>query len=106
MNYFLDECTFLNGLRLYLKEHAYANAEWADLVRAFEKASDQAGHHQDVQAWAKSWITRRGMPEVTVDYSCHGGQIPPLPLHQQEGLRAWDLWPMANPILPFSAVPH
>ena len=75
LNYFLDEDNFRQGLRLYLKEHAYANAEWADLVRAFEAASDQAGHHQDVQAWAKSWITRRGMPEVTVDYSCNGGKI-------------------------------
>ena len=27
---------FRDGLRLYLKEHAYGNAEWSDLVRAFE----------------------------------------------------------------------
>ncbi len=38
LNYFLGEDNFRQGLRLYLKEHAYANAEWADLVRAFGTA--------------------------------------------------------------------
>jgi aminopeptidase N len=106
LNYFLDENNFRQGLRLYLKEHAYANAEWADLVRAFEKASDQAGHHEDVQAWAKSWITRRGMPEVTVDYSCHGGKITAFTIHQKDVLDDGYVWPMANQILLISAVPQ
>jgi aminopeptidase N len=106
LNYFLGEDNFRQGLRLYLKEHAYANAEWADLVRAFEKASDQAGHHQDVQAWAKSWITRRGMPEVTVDYSCNGGKIAAFTIHQRDVLDDGYVWPMANQILLISAVPQ
>jgi aminopeptidase N len=105
LNYFLGEDNFRQGLRLYLKEHTYANAEWADLVGAFEAASDQAGHHQDVQAWAKSWITRRGMPEVTVDYSCKGGKIAAFTLKQQDVLDDGYVWPMANEILLVSAVP-
>jgi aminopeptidase N len=39
LNYFLGDETFYNGRRLYLKEHTYANAEWADLIHAFEIAS-------------------------------------------------------------------
>ena len=104
LNYFLDEDTFRNGLRLYLKEHAYANAEWADLVRAFEVASDQAGRHQDVQTWAKSWITRRGMPEVTVNYSCNDGMITAFTINQRDVLDDAYVWPMANQILLISAV--
>jgi aminopeptidase N len=104
LNYFLDEDTFRNGLRLYLKVHAYANAEWADLVRAFEVASDQAGRHQDVQTWAKSWITRRGMPEVTVNYSCNDGRITAFTINQRDVLDDAYVWPMANQILLISTV--
>lgn len=104
LNYFLGEDTFRNGLRLYLKEHAYANAEWADLVRAFEVASNQAGHRQDVQTWAKSWITRRGMPEVTVNYSCNDGKITAFTLNQRDVLDDGYVWPMANQILLISTV--
>jgi aminopeptidase N len=106
LNYFLDEDNFRQGLRLYLKEHAYANAEWADLVRAFETASDQAGHHVDVQAWAKSWITRRGMPEVTVDYSCNDGKINAFTIQQRDVLDDGFVWPMANEIVLISSVPN
>jgi aminopeptidase N len=105
LNYFLDENNFRQGLRLYLKKHAYANAEWADLVRALEAASDQAGHHLDVQAWAKSWITRRGMPEVTVDYSCKDGKIAAFTIKQRDVLDDGYVWPMANEILLISAIP-
>jgi len=105
LNYFLDEDAFRNGLRLYLKEHAYANAEWADLIRAFETASDQLGRHQDVQGWAKAWITRRGMPEVSVDYSCNGGKVTAFTLSQRDVLEDGYVWPMANEILLISTVP-
>src|SRR5438270_11181776 len=35
----LGEENSRDGLRLYLKEHAYANAEGSDLVHAFERVS-------------------------------------------------------------------
>ncbi len=49
LNFYLGEDNFRDGLRMYLKQHAYANAQWADLIGAFEKTG-----HKDVQAWAKS----------------------------------------------------
>ncbi len=104
LNYSLGETTFRNGLRLYLKQHAYSNAAWADLVRAFEIASDQAGRHQDVQSWAKSWITRRGMPEVTVKYSCSDGKIAAFTINQRDVLDDDYVWPMDNQILFLSTV--
>lgn len=61
----LGEEHFRDGLRLYLKEHAYANAEWSDLVRASERVSGRS-----LQDWATSWIRRRGMPQVDVAWSC------------------------------------
>ena len=105
LNYFLGEETFRNGLRLYLKDHAYANAEWADLVHAFEQASDQLGHRQDLESWAKSWITHRGMPEISVNFSCSDGKISSFLLNQKDVLEEGYLWPMANQILLISAIP-
>jgi aminopeptidase N len=54
---------FRNGLRLYLKDHAYSNAELSDLVHALEEASGRS-----LARWAETWIRHRGMPQV--DVSC------------------------------------
>ena len=60
--YVVGEDKFRDGLRLYLKDHAYANAEWADLVGSFEKVSGQP-----LGPWADAYIKRRGMPQVDVE---------------------------------------
>lgn len=108
LEYFLGEDAFREGLRLYLDEHAYGNAEWTDLVHAFETASNRLGHARDVQAWATSWITDRGMPEVTATYSCNDGRIANFTLTQRDVLGGGHIWPMANNILLVSSVesPH
>ena len=61
----LGEANFRDGLRLYLKEHAYANAQWSDLVGAFERVSGQK-----LGDWAEAYIRRRGVPEVDVEWTC------------------------------------
>jgi aminopeptidase N len=99
LNFFLGEDSFRDGLRLYLKEHAYANAQWADLVRAFETASGQHHASRDVQSWARAWILQRGMPEITTHYKCSGGKIASLTLHQHDVLPENLLWPMSNEVL-------
>jgi aminopeptidase N len=86
---------FRNGLRTYLREHAYANATWADLVDALHRSSGQ-----DVQTWADAWILRRGMPEVSVDWACDAhGRLTHLTLSQQDILPDNFVWPIANRIL-------
>jgi aminopeptidase N len=99
LDYFLGDTNFRDGLRIYLKQHAYANAEWADLVGAFASASKTNGANLDVNGWAESWITHRGMPEVTVQSSCDAGRIRSLVINQRDVLNEGHLWPMANEIL-------
>ena len=99
LDYFLGNQAFRNGLRIYLKNHAYANAEWADLVHSFEEASSQLGLHKDVQSWAESWITHRGMPEVTVNYACNSNKISEFTINQRDVLNEGHLWPITNEIL-------
>jgi aminopeptidase N len=99
LNYFLGEENFRDGLRIYLKEHAYGNARWLDLVGAFEQASVQNKQPRDVQAWAKAWILQRGMPEVRAEYTCNDSKITRLRLTQRDVLNDGFTWPIANQIL-------
>jgi aminopeptidase N len=87
----LGEEKFREGLRLYLKEHAYANAEWSDLVRAFERVSERS-----LQAWAAMWIRHRGMPQVDVAWSCDArNRIDHFSLTQHDVLGEGGVWPIA-----------
>jgi aminopeptidase N len=84
---------FQQGLRSYLKQHAYANAEWSDLIAAFKAAGGT-----DIDAWADSWIKHRGMPHVDVAWSCTAGRIDHLTLSQHDVLPDGLLWPISNQI--------
>jgi len=81
---------FRDGLRLYLKEHAYANAEWNDLVHALERASEKR-----LGGWADAWIRRRGMPQVDVEWTCEGGLISKFLVTQHNVLGEGGVWPLA-----------
>jgi aminopeptidase N len=87
----LGDEKFREGLQLYLKEHVYANAEWSDLVRAFERESGKP-----LQDWAAMWIRRRGMPQVDVSWSCSGKNlIDHFLLRQHDVLGEGGVWPIA-----------
>ncbi len=92
--YMLGDEAFRDGLRIYLKEHAYGNAEWNDLVRALERSS-----HRDLTSWANDWIRRRGMPEVRVSWSCESNRLKKLTLMQQNVLGEEGTWPIATQVL-------
>jgi aminopeptidase N len=81
---------FRQGLQLYLKQHAYGNAEWNDLVGAFERVSGRP-----LGPWAEMWIRHRGMPQVDVSWSCEGDHLTQLSLSQHDVLGSADVWPVA-----------
>ena len=85
---------FRNGLRLYLKDHAYSNAAWSDLVRAFETVSGRK-----LGRWAEMWIRRRGMPQADISWSCDGGRLARLSLSQHDVLGTDAIWPIVTEIL-------
>ncbi len=86
---------FRNGLRLYLSEHLYANAQWSDLVSAFERAS-----HENLKPWAAAWIERRGMPEIRTHWECDAeGKLTHLSLTQKNALGETGTWPLATQVL-------
>jgi aminopeptidase N len=85
---------FRDGLRIYLKEHLYANAEWSDLVHALERSSGQK-----LDKWSEMWIKHRGMPQVDVELECRDGKVARLELTQKDVLGEGGVWPIAGQIV-------
>jgi aminopeptidase N len=95
LTFVIGEENFRDGVRLFLKEHAYANAEWSDLIGAFERASKRELH-----AWADSWVKRRGAPQVDVEWSCDGrGLIESFEIRQRDILDESGVWPIKTRLL-------
>src|SRR5579859_1880746 len=51
LSFVVGDEQFRDGLRIYLKEHLYSNAEWSDLVTALERSSGQK-----LDRWSDMWI--------------------------------------------------
>ena len=95
LSFLIGEEKFREGVRMFLREHAYANAEWSDLIRAFERASGQK-----LTAWANAWVRRRGMPQIDVAWSCDGqGRIARLSLRQRDVQNEGRVWPIRTRLL-------
>jgi len=91
----LGEEDFRDSLRLYLREHAYANAEWSDLVHSFERVSGKS-----LQEWAAMWIRHRGMPQIDVVWSCDSqNRIDHFSLTQHDALGEGGVWPVGMQVL-------
>jgi aminopeptidase N len=94
LTFVIGEENFRDGVRLFLKEHAYANAEWGDLIGAFERASKQK-----LQSWADAWVKRRGAPRVDVEWSCDArGLIDNFEIRQRDVLDEGGLWPIKTQV--------
>ena len=64
---YLGNDSFRDGIRLYLRRHAYANAETTDLWDALEEST-----HQPARALMDSWIFQPGYPLLSVGKDEHG----------------------------------
>ena len=94
LSFVIGDAAFRDGVRLFLREHAYGNAEWSDLIHAYERASGQP-----LTAWADAWIKQRGMPQVDAAWSCKNGAVDRFTLHQTDVLGEGHLWPIRTQVL-------
>ena len=85
---------FRDGLRLYLKEHAYSNAEWNDLVHSLERVSGRS-----LSKWADMWIRHRGMPQVDMGWACGPQSLTRLMIRQHDVLNEGGIWPVVTQVL-------
>lgn len=83
--------TFRDGVRRFLRRHAFANARWEDLVAALEEAQSAPGASA---LWSERWILAPGMPRVQVELQSEGGRVTGAVLRQrgvQDEARTWPL---------------
>lgn len=97
----LGETAFRDGMRRFLAEHAFGNARWQDLVRAFETASNT-----EIDAWSDRWILAPGMPRVSVEWRVdERGHISEF-LLRQEATVGDGVWPLQLQLLLVDADGH
>jgi aminopeptidase N len=93
--FYLGPREFQQAIRLFVREHAYSNATWEDLVRAFEQTSGR-----ELSAWAAAWVKRRGMPDVRVRWTADArGRINRFEVLEADALGEGGSWPMSIKIL-------
>lgn len=84
----MGEENFRKGVDEYLKEYAYANASWPDLIKIL-------GAHtsEDLQSWNKVWVNETGRPVIDYKLKNDGNKISSLMVTQRpESGAAPKLW--------------
>ena len=93
--FYLGSREFRDAVRLFVREHAYANATWEDLVGAFERTSGKR-----LDAWAAAWVKRRGMPDVRVRWTANRrGLVDSFEIEERDALGEGGSWPMRLKLL-------
>ncbi|HEX8399502.1 MAG TPA: M1 family aminopeptidase [Pyrinomonadaceae bacterium] len=62
--FYLGADKFQSAVRAFLKQNAFKNAEWQDLVKSFEAAIGQ-----DLKEFSESWVRQRGLIKFRIDKS-------------------------------------
>ena len=78
LNYLVGDTAFRDGLRNYLRTHAYGNATWRDLLAAVGGAA-----RRPLDAWGSSYIRRPGMPVLAQRMQLRDGRISKLTIEQR-----------------------
>ena len=97
LEFSVGEDAFQQGVRNFLKAHAYGNAGWRDLLKS---VGDAAG--RDLTSWGNAWILRPGMPIIEQLLDIRDGRIASLKLAQrpaQPGLSREGAWPLSVQLL-------
>lgn len=72
---FLGADNFRSGIRRYIRQHAYGNAETTDLWDAIEAETSKGSGGVPVRRMMDSWIFQGGFPEIAVELSPNGRSV-------------------------------
>jgi aminopeptidase N len=84
----MGPAAFRDGLREYLKNHAFANATWPDLVAVLDSRTPA-----DLAAWSRAWVEEPGRPTIDTDLQVQDGRIVRLALRQRDRRGRNLVWP-------------
>jgi aminopeptidase N len=84
----MGEAAFRDGVRSYLRRHAFGNATWDDLIAAL------AGRTKlDLKQWSHMWIDEPGRPLIRTELELQDGRLRRLALQQRDPQGRGRLWP-------------
>ena len=75
----VGEDSFRDGLREYLKAHAFGNATWLDLIATLDPRTAD-----DLAAWSKAWVEEAGRPNITTELKVADGRVERLAFTQRD----------------------
>jgi aminopeptidase N len=79
----VGETSLRDGLREYLKAHAFGNAAWPDLIARLDPRTPV-----DLSSWSEAWVGEAGRPIVTTDLTVENGKVARLTFRQQDPVAA------------------
>jgi aminopeptidase N len=80
--------SFRDGLREYLKTHAFGNATWSDLIAVLDARTPV-----DLAAWSQVWVESPGRPTIATELEIHAGRISRLAFRQADSRNRDLVWP-------------
>ena len=86
----LGAAVFQRGLKAFLEQHAFDNADWRDLAAALEAAAQQ-----DLGRWSDRWLLAPSMPQVRVEWSVDANGVVDRAVLTQRAVGGSDgTWPL------------
>jgi aminopeptidase N len=70
---------FRDGMREYLKAHAFGNATWTDLIAILDRRTPE-----DLASWSRSWVEEAGRPTLKVNLKVQPEMLESLDLTQED----------------------
>ena len=67
------------GLRTYMKNYAYGNSSWEDLISILDATTPV-----DLKTWSKVWVDKAGRPHIAVELTNEDGKIKQLNISQTD----------------------
>ena len=86
LSFLVGDSAFRDGLRAYLRDHAYGNATWRDLLSSISAAS-----HRPLDAWGRAYILRPGVPIVEQQVSATSITLVQHPARPLSGPGPWPI---------------
>jgi aminopeptidase N len=94
----LGAALFREGLKRFLVEHAFGNADWRDLAKALEAAA-----RRDLGAWSERWLLAPSMPQVRVEWTTAADGTVESASVTQRAIGGDGTWPLDLELLVFDA---
>ncbi len=84
----LGDDNFRDGLREYLKGHAFGNATWTDLIDVLDARTPV-----DLKQWSHAWVDEPGRPTITTELTIRNGVVARLAFRQSDPRGRGLTWP-------------